>query len=96
MILRVRASIERESIVLTLSDRIQLSQVPETEAMLDSQSCVVLDLRDAPLVDRETIGFLANLEARGIELRNCPPYIREWVAQETNAPLLTEPENSGE
>ena len=34
------------------------------------------------LVDREAVGLLALSEASGTELRNCPPYIREWVTRE--------------
>ena len=97
MTLRVRTSIESESIVFTLSGRIQSNQVPDLKAMLESQSCdVVLDVRDVRLVDRETILLLANLEARGIHLRNCPLYTREWIAQETNALLGSGAEMSGE
>ena len=34
------------------------------------------------LVDREAVKLLALSEANGTELRNCPPYIREWVTRE--------------
>jgi hypothetical protein len=43
---------------------------------------VAIDLKEVILVDREVVGFLAFSEAGGIELRNCPAYIREWVARE--------------
>lgn len=43
---------------------------------------VVIDLREVILVDREVVSFLAVNENNGIELRNCPAYIREWVDQE--------------
>ena len=36
----------------------------------------------ALLVDREVVKLLALSEANGIELRNCPAYIREWIAKE--------------
>ena len=43
---------------------------------------VAIDLKSVLLVDREVIKLLAFSEANGIELRNCPAYIREWVARE--------------
>jgi len=33
------------------------------------------------VVDREAVRLLAVSETNGIELRNCPAYIREWVAK---------------
>ena len=41
---------------------------------------IVLDLKDLVLVDREAIRFLRRCEGQGIVLRNCPPYIRGWMA----------------
>jgi anti-anti-sigma regulatory factor len=43
---------------------------------------VVLDLAEVALVDREAVRFLATCDVRGIGLRNCPGFIREWVARE--------------
>ena len=40
---------------------------------------VALDLREVALVDREAVKFLATLDARGVGLRNCPGFIREWM-----------------
>ena len=42
----------------------------------------VIDLRNVLLVDQEAVRVLALCEARGTQLRNCPPYIREWVTRE--------------
>ena len=39
-------------------------------------------LKNVLLVDREAVKLLALSEAHGTELRNCPPYIREWVTRE--------------
>ena len=40
---------------------------------------VALDLEEVTLVDREAVKFLATLDARGVGLRNCPGFIREWM-----------------
>ena len=42
----------------------------------------VIDLKNVLLVDREAVRLLALSETDGTELRNCPPYIREWVTRE--------------
>ena len=42
-----------------------------------------IDLKNVLLVDREAVKLLALSEANGTELRNCPPYIREWVTRES-------------
>jgi anti-anti-sigma regulatory factor len=43
---------------------------------------VVLDLAEATLVDRAVVRFLAARECEGVELRNCPRYIRQWIGRE--------------
>ncbi|MGA3242522.1 MAG: hypothetical protein ABSG03_40280 [Bryobacteraceae bacterium] len=40
---------------------------------------VVLDLGEVILAEREAVKFLATLDARGVGLRNCPGFIREWM-----------------
>jgi len=40
---------------------------------------VALDLTEMTLVDRDVVNFLATCELKGIELRNCPAFLREWV-----------------
>lgn len=40
---------------------------------------MILDLKEVRLADRDAVAFLARCEANGVQLRNCPPYIREWI-----------------
>jgi hypothetical protein len=42
---------------------------------------VVLDLAEITLVDREVVRFLAACDERGVGLRNCPDFIREWMSK---------------
>ena len=39
-------------------------------------------LKEVRLVDREAVQFLARCETEGVELDNCPAYIREWIEKE--------------
>jgi hypothetical protein len=48
----------------------------------DGESQVALDLNEMTLVDIEVIHFLIACEARGVEVLNCPRYIRKWTARE--------------
>jgi hypothetical protein len=50
--------------------------------VLDGRSVVAIELTDVELVDRDTVKLLAQTEAKGIELRSCPAYIREWITKE--------------
>lgn len=85
MTLRIQRSVERGRLVFTLMGRIQADQVPELTDLLRRESSaqdVLLDLDQVKLVDRDAVLFLALSEARGIQLRNCPGFIREWINRE--------------
>ena len=72
-------------VVLTLSGRLDADNVSELSVALAAEPAgraVVLDLKDVVLVDRDTVRFLRACERDGIALRNCPPYIRAWIAAE--------------
>jgi hypothetical protein len=42
---------------------------------------LAIDLAEVTLVSQEAVEALAAAEADGIELRNCPPYVREWISR---------------
>ena len=85
MTLRIQRSDEDSRVVLTLIGRIQGDQVPELEALLRSGTDHnVVDLKEIKLADRDAVRFLAQSEAEGTKLRNCPTFIREWISQERN------------
>ena len=72
-------------VVLTLSGRLDADSLIELSTALDAEPpgrAVVLDLKDVVLVDRDTVRFLRARERDGTALRNCPPYIREWIDRE--------------
>ena len=72
-------------IVLTLSGRLEADNVSELSALLDAEAAgqaVVLDLKDVVLVDRDAVRFLRTRQRVGVALRNCPPYIQEWIGRE--------------
>lgn len=42
----------------------------------------IMDLSEVTLVDLEVVRFLIRCEDEGIELVQCPPYVREWILRE--------------
>jgi hypothetical protein len=69
--------------VLIVSGRLHGQNVHTLKDLLDTQIGVVaIDLTDVLLVDREAMTLLSLSERKGIELRNCPAYVREWMTQE--------------
>src|SRR5579862_3096845 len=70
-------------VVLFISGRIAGEHVDMLRGILEQESgSFAIDLKSVLLVDREAVKLLALSEANGTELRNCPPYIREWVTKE--------------
>ena len=94
MTLRIHRSDECEWVVFVLIGRIQAEQLPGLQTLLRAEPShnLVLDLREVRLVDRDGIQFLARSEAEGARLRSCPPFIREWIAQERQRMQPTEAE----
>ena len=75
-------------VVFKLSGRMNAENVSELEKLLRAEVSgrrIVLDLEDLTLVDQEVVSFVRNCEADGIELKNCPAYIREWITGERDA-----------
>lgn len=73
-------------VLFTLSGRIEAEDIDELRRLLeleDTSRKIALDLRDVTLVDRDGVKFLAACEVKGIQLENCPAYIREWIARES-------------
>jgi anti-anti-sigma regulatory factor len=82
--LKIQRTAHRD-VVFTLSGRLDAENVAELSALLAAEPAkrpVVLDLKDLVLVDRDAVHFLRACEGDGIVLRNCPPYIRAWMASE--------------
>ena len=83
MTCKVVRLIERDQLVLLhISGHLQEVHVSMIEEFLAKETDpAVLDLAEVTLVDREAVRFLAVCNMRGIELRNCPEFIREWMSK---------------
>ena len=69
-------------VVFSLSGRMDAENVGELETLLNAEAAaqrIVLNLKDLRLVDQPVVSFLKRCETGGIQLKNCPAYIREWL-----------------
>ena len=69
-------------VVFALCGRIEDQDVAELQRILALEKAnrhLVLDLKNVTIVDRDAVKFLSRCEAKGIQLSNCPAYIREWI-----------------
>ncbi len=70
-------------VLLVISGQITGEHVDTLRGVLEQESgSFAIDLKNVLLVDREAVKLLAFSEANGTELRNCSPYIREWITKE--------------
>ena len=78
-----RILIEQGQVILRVSGRLSGQDLDVLRAALERQEGIVaVELQEVSLADRDAVKLLALSEANGIELRNCPAYIREWIAAE--------------
>jgi anti-anti-sigma regulatory factor len=85
---KVKKIVDQQSVSLRLSGRLEGEQLGELQMAFAAEAPneeVVLDLKEVKLVDQDAVTFLACCQASGIKLRNCPIYIREWIAREREA-----------
>jgi hypothetical protein len=72
-----------DSVVLRTCGRMDIECVNTLKGLIESESSkTVLDLSEVTLADRDAAMFLAICELKGVELRNCPAFLRDWVAKE--------------
>jgi hypothetical protein len=86
--LRIQRTSNGET-VFTVSGRLEAENVTELFGLLAAEGAgrrLALDLKDVVLVDREIVRFLRECEGDGVALRNCPPYIRAWIARDAEQP----------
>ena len=82
MTFRIDRRSTEQGVVLQISGRIAAEDLEVVHTALDERRVVAIDLAEVDLVDREAVDLLAQTEAEGIELRNCPAYIREWITKQ--------------
>jgi ABC-type transporter Mla MlaB component len=84
MTLKIQRHIKKDNARFNLYGQIDAKELPELIRLLaaEEEKYVVLDLKEVKLIDREALGFLARCKENGINIENCPAYIREWLSRE--------------
>lgn len=80
--LRIERFEDKGFVIFFLVGRIEELHVPDLQELLESEAraaTLALDLREVRLVDRQVVKFLAACETKGIQLRNCPSFVRKWI-----------------
>jgi hypothetical protein len=88
-VLKIQRSTNAGHVRLALSGRIEKQHLAELQRVIEEDACrhgITLDLQEVRLVDRDVVGFLARWESAGIQLENCPAYVREWITIERAPP----------
>jgi anti-anti-sigma regulatory factor len=82
-VLKIETVLDEQHTILRLSGRIESQHVQDLKAQTAGRTDgIVFDLEEVRVVDLDAVHFLAVCEAKGIKLRNCLPYIREWILTE--------------
>ena len=72
-------------VVFRVSGRIDGGYVELLHELIENEKTakgrLALDLTEVTVVSLEAVRALTAAEAKGIELRNCPAYVREWVSR---------------
>ena len=72
-------------VVLRVSGHIEGLYVVLLRELIQKENCLksglAVDLSELTLVGQEAIEALVVVETSGIEIRNCPAYVRQWISQ---------------
>jgi len=82
--LRITRTVANGEVLFRLSGRMDPEGVGELERLLDAETKgrrIVLDLKNLTLVDQQAVTFFAKCGV-DVQIKNCPPYIREWIRRE--------------
>jgi hypothetical protein len=86
-LLKIQRTMDR-TVVFTVSGGLDAGNVGELCQLIDAEpagAVVVLDLTDLVLADRDAVRLLRDCETGDrMLLRNCPAYVRVWMAAEKN------------
>ena len=84
MTLRIVADVREDGTTIRLIGRMRAEHIdPVREEIAASRGPTALDLDEVTLADINAVQFLVAAERDGISLQRCAPFIREWIARES-------------
>jgi hypothetical protein len=84
MTFRIERLVSGENaIMLRVCGRVEIECVNTIKELIEEENArIALDLSEVTLANRDAATFLGVCELKGIELRNCPAYLRGWIDKE--------------
>ena len=73
----------KNALVLRVSGQVHNECMKTIKELIDAETGrIALDLADVTFANRDVATFLAGYEFTGVELRNCPAYLRRLIDKE--------------
>ena len=69
-------------VIVALTGNVSEDVLPEIGRLIAADPHVALDLSEVTLMDRTSARFFAEQVRRGIELVDCPSYLKRWILRE--------------
>jgi anti-anti-sigma regulatory factor len=86
--LKIEKTLGEHCTIIKLMGRIRAEHLSELKAQIaTSVPRILLELGEVSLVDADAVRFLSTCESEGIQLQNCPAYIREWIVRERESAI---------
>ena len=83
MTLKIKPICEKQGTRICLSGELRSPHLVDVRAEVElAVNPASLDLDEVDIIDIDGIRLLNECQARGIQVVNCSPYIREWMLQE--------------
>lgn len=83
MTLKIRQIREKHQTRICLSGELRCAHLFDLRAEIEQfGQLTTLDLEEVSIIDIEGIRLLNECQALGVQIVNCPRYIREWMLQE--------------
>jgi hypothetical protein len=76
---RLRRLAGGRRVTFAFSGVLTAQELTEVAATIERERAGRIDLGDLTMVSREGVAYLRRAEAAGIELINCPRFIRRWI-----------------
>ena len=77
-----RLATEDDGVILRISGRCVGAALDVLrDALAEGHRVRTIDLKDVRQVDRDAVKLLAISKTSGVELKNCPAFIQEWIAR---------------
>jgi hypothetical protein len=81
--LRIETEKDGRRVIVRLIGRVCSDHIEELRKRVHNQaSLTILDLGQVDLIDLPSVRFLRDCQDKKVELRNCSPYILEWIRRE--------------